>query len=211
MSCIFLVVVLSCSFVARKNQSARHKQKQSFCVLLTSRKRHSSVTQNLPQTTFRSNIGGKRTRFSRINSNTQCTAQTAFALSPLFERLFVVFLIVPVFFWNYLCCSLYNKDYTNLYSFVQELFGCFVCIYHKPLRGRMLFQGGVFCGLKRYINIIFFGARWCLVDILFQSKNFFYLPMTSFNVFPSQVFQQIKPFVEYPQIIFDASLGELKL
>ena len=38
-------------------------------------------------------------------------------------------------FWNYLCCSLYNKDYTNLYSFVQELFGCFVCIYHKPLRG----------------------------------------------------------------------------
>ena len=45
LSVIFLVVVLSCSFVVRKNQSARHKQKQSFCVLLTSRKRHSSVTQ----------------------------------------------------------------------------------------------------------------------------------------------------------------------
>ena len=44
LSFILPAVVLSCSFVARKNQSARHKQKQSFCVLLTSRKRHSSVT-----------------------------------------------------------------------------------------------------------------------------------------------------------------------
>ena len=96
---IFFVVVLSLTFHDWKvSKRSRHWQKQSFCVLLTSRKRHSSVTQNLPQTTFRSNIGGKRTRFSRINSNTQCTAQTAFALSPLFKRLFVVFLIVPVFF-----------------------------------------------------------------------------------------------------------------
>ena len=101
LSVILLVVVLSCSFVARKNQSARHKQKQSFCVLLTSRKRHSSVTQNLPQTTSRPNIGGKRTRFSRSNSNRICIAQTTFALSPLFGRLFAVFLIVPVFFFNY--------------------------------------------------------------------------------------------------------------
>ena len=67
-----------------------------FCVLLTSRKRHSSVTQNLPQTTYRPNIGGKRTRFSRKNSNRICIAQTTFALSPLFGRLFAVFLIVPV-------------------------------------------------------------------------------------------------------------------
>ena len=96
LSVILLVVVLSCSFVARKNQSARHKQKQSFCVLLTSRKRHSSVTQNLPQTTSRPNIGGKRTRFSRKNSNRMYIAQTTFALSPLFGRLFAVFLIVPV-------------------------------------------------------------------------------------------------------------------
>ena len=103
LSVILLVVVLSCSFVARKNQSARHKQKQSFCVLLTSRKRHSSVTQNLPQTTSRPNIGGKRTRFSRSNSNRICIAQTTFALSPLFGRLFAVFLIVPVFYWSYLC------------------------------------------------------------------------------------------------------------
>ena len=143
LSVILLVVVLSCSFVARKNQSARHKQKQSFYVLLTSRKRHSSVTQGastllckakgngckqhssgkvnlpssqpmlshrrrkhcspamVPQTTSRPNIGGKRTRFSRKNSNMICIAQTTFALSPLFGRLFAVFLIVPVFFFNY--------------------------------------------------------------------------------------------------------------
>ena len=106
LSVILLVVVLSCSFVARKNQSARHKQKQSFCVLLTSRKRHSSVTQNLPQTTSRPNIGGKRTRFSRSNSNRICIAQTTFALSPLFGRLFAVFLIVPVFFFNYHWCTI---------------------------------------------------------------------------------------------------------
>ena len=113
LSVILLVVVLSCSFVARKNQSARHKQKQSFCVLLTSRKRHSSVTQNLPQTTSRPNIGGKRTRFSRSNSNRICIAQTTFALSPLFGRLFAVFLIVPVFFFNYHCYTTFQISVTD--------------------------------------------------------------------------------------------------
>ena len=101
LSYILSVIVLSLTFhdwiVSKRS---RHRQKQSFCALLTSRKRHSSVTQNLPQTTCRPNIGGKRTRFSRINSNTLCTAQTAFALSPMLGRLFVVFLTVPVFYWN---------------------------------------------------------------------------------------------------------------
>ena len=44
-------------------------QKQSFCALFRSCKQHPSVTQNLPQTTFRSVIGDKRTRFSRNNGN----------------------------------------------------------------------------------------------------------------------------------------------
>ena len=57
-------------FWAQKNEKARHWQKQSFCALFRSCKQHPSVTQNLPQTTFRSNIGDKRTRFPRNNSNT---------------------------------------------------------------------------------------------------------------------------------------------
>ena len=56
-------------FWAQKNEKARHWQKQSFCALFRSCKQHPSVTQNLPQTTFRSVIGDKRTRFSRNNSN----------------------------------------------------------------------------------------------------------------------------------------------
>ena len=49
-------------------------------LLLTSRKRHPSFGCCLPQTTFRSIIGDKRTRFPRNNSNKMNTAQTAFVL-----------------------------------------------------------------------------------------------------------------------------------
>ena len=53
-------------------------QKQSFCVLLRSCKQHPSVTQNLPQTTFRSVIGDKRTRFPRNNSNADIHRSNSF-------------------------------------------------------------------------------------------------------------------------------------
>ena len=53
-------------------------QKQSFCALFTSRKRHSSVAQNLPQTTFRSAIGDKRTRFPRHNNNANMHRSNSF-------------------------------------------------------------------------------------------------------------------------------------
>ena len=94
----FLQLFYHVLFVTEKNQKVPAQDKISRNVLLlASRKRHSSVTQNFSQTTYRPNIGGKRTRFSRSNSNRICIAQTTFALSPLFGRLFAVFLIMPVF------------------------------------------------------------------------------------------------------------------
>ena len=87
-------------------------------LLLTSRKRHPSfgfsakahsfvklklqssqtlLARNGASNNYSSKYRGKRTRFSRSNSNRICIAQTTFALSPLFGRLFAVFLIVPVF------------------------------------------------------------------------------------------------------------------
>ena len=74
----------------KSNKSARHRQNKS----------HRPFAQELQATSFgrllfavhsfRSSIGGKRTRFSRTNSNTQCIAQTSFALFPMLERLFTL-------------------------------------------------------------------------------------------------------------------------
>ena len=59
-------------------------------LLLRSCKQHPSVGCCLPLTAYRSSIGGKRTRYPRINSNTINTAQTSFALFPLLERLLIL-------------------------------------------------------------------------------------------------------------------------
>ena len=66
--------------------------------MLRSCKQHPSVGCCLPFTAFRSSIGGKRTRFSHINSNAINTAQTSFALFPMLKRLFAIILTVPVLF-----------------------------------------------------------------------------------------------------------------
>ncbi|MBQ2808749.1 MAG: hypothetical protein IJF06_06580, partial [Bacteroidaceae bacterium] len=50
-----------------------------------------SAGRCLPQTTFRSVIGDKRTRFPRDNSNADMHRSNSFYLVPLPERLFAVF------------------------------------------------------------------------------------------------------------------------
>ena len=85
-------------FFKKRAQKTGTELKQSFCALFTSRKRHSSVAQNLSQTTFRSTIGERTTRYSRNNSIAGYTAQTYPLRFPMFERLIVVFQTVPNIF-----------------------------------------------------------------------------------------------------------------
>ena len=67
---IFFLLLFYLNFSSREKLQKRPAlQKQSFCVLFRSCMQHPSVTQNFPQTTFRSVIGDKRTRFSRNNGN----------------------------------------------------------------------------------------------------------------------------------------------
>ena len=89
----------SMSFLgAKRTKNARHSKISHNNLLLRSCKQHPSVGCCLPFTAFRSSIGGKRTRFSHINSNAINTAQTSFALFPMLKRLFAIILTVPVLF-----------------------------------------------------------------------------------------------------------------
>ena len=79
-----------CFLTAKSTKNSRHRQNKS----------HQPFAQELQATSFgrllfavhsfRSSIGGKRTRFPRTNSNAKNTAQTPFALFPMLERLFAV-------------------------------------------------------------------------------------------------------------------------
>ncbi len=114
-ACFFLFSQLHsplCAFKKEINNLKKHYKNfkdinsnsllQSFCALFTSRKRHSSVAQNLSQSTCRSTIGERTTRYSLNNSIAGCTAQTYPLLFPMLERLIVVFQSVPNFSFPFL-------------------------------------------------------------------------------------------------------------
>ena len=91
LSCILFVVVLSCSFIAWKNQSARHCKNSHFALC-------SQVASDILQSRkicrkqlFVQPSGIKELAFHAITATLICTAQTAFILLPLPERLFAVF------------------------------------------------------------------------------------------------------------------------
>ena len=93
-------------FFKKRAQKTGTELKQSFCALFTSRKRHSSVAQNLSQSTYRSTIGERTTRYSRNNIIAGCTAQTYPLLFPMLERLIVVSDFVQV---APVRCTIVNK------------------------------------------------------------------------------------------------------
>ena len=118
-ACFFLFSQLHsplCAFKKEINNLKKHYKNfkdinsnsllQSFCALFTSRKRHSSVAQNLSQSTYRSTIGERTTRYSRNNSIAGCTAQTYPLLFPMLERLIVVSDFVQV---APVRCTIVNK------------------------------------------------------------------------------------------------------
>ena len=91
LSCILFVVVLSCSFIAWKNQSARHCKNSHFALC-------SQVASDILQSRkicrkqlFVQSSGIKELAFHAITTTLISTAQTAFILLPLPERLFAVF------------------------------------------------------------------------------------------------------------------------
>ena len=76
--------------ILEKDSTIREMSVRPIGGMLRSCKQHPSAGCCLPFTAYRTSIGGKRTRYSRNNSNVRNTAQTSFALFPMLERLFAV-------------------------------------------------------------------------------------------------------------------------